>query len=97
METWKASILELWLDTLCCPMPPSEAKALALAQMRRTYESSRRVLLVDAGLKSYRRHEITCVEALGPSVFIRMDEQTVDATGSQAGPHIVGSVQRRIS
>lgn len=56
--------LLIWLDTLCCPVSPSEAKALAIAQLRRTYESSRHVLLLDAGLQAYHRHEITCVEAL---------------------------------
>lgn len=56
--------LLVWLDTLCCPVSPPEAKALALAQMRRTYESLRHVLLLDAGLQTYHRHEITCVEAL---------------------------------
>lgn len=56
--------LLIWLDTLCCPVSPSEAKALAFAQMRGTYESSRHVLLLDAGLQFYRLHEITCVEAL---------------------------------
>ena len=56
--------LLIWLDTLCCPVSPSEAKALAIAQMRKTYESSRHVLILDAGLQLYSRHEITCVEAL---------------------------------
>lgn len=56
--------LLIWLDTLCCPVSPSEAKALAIAEMRRTYESSRHVLLLDAGLQLYNRHEISCVEAL---------------------------------
>ncbi len=56
--------LLIWLDTLCCPVSPSEAKALAIAEMRRTYESSRHVLLLDAGLQLYSRHEISCVEAL---------------------------------
>lgn len=56
--------LLIWLDTLCCPVSPSEAKALAIAEMRRTYESSKHVLLLDAGLQLYSRHEISCVEAL---------------------------------
>lgn len=56
--------LLIWLDTLCCPVSPSEAKGLAIAEMRRTYESSKHVLLLDAGLQLYSRHEISCVEAL---------------------------------
>lgn len=56
--------LLIWLDTLCCPVSPSEAKGLAIAEMRRTYESSKHVLLLDAGLQQYSRHEISCVEAL---------------------------------
>ena len=43
--------LLLWCDTLCCPVEPSEAKNLALLQMKRTYHDATMVLVLDASLQ----------------------------------------------
>ena len=56
--------LLIWLDTLCCPVSPIEARSLALAQMRRTYCDARHVLVLDSGLQNYASNEITIFEAL---------------------------------
>ena len=39
----------VWLDTLCCPVD-SEAKNLALLQMRRTYANAHKTLILDSTL-----------------------------------------------
>lgn len=57
-------LLFIWLDTLCCPVSPEEAHSLALAQMRRTYQDARHVLVLDSGLQFYASDEITIFEAL---------------------------------
>lgn len=56
--------LLIWLDTLCCPVSSTEARSLALAQMRRTYQDARHVLVLDSGLQFYASDEITIFEAL---------------------------------
>ena len=56
--------LYIWLDTLCCPVSPPEAKSLALTQMRRTYEDARSVLVLDASLQCFESNEIDVTEAL---------------------------------
>lgn len=56
--------LLIWLDTLCCPVLPAEARSLALAQMRRTYQDARYVLVLDSDLQFYASGEITIFEAL---------------------------------
>lgn len=56
--------LLVWLDTLCCPVSPAEARSLALAQMRRTYQDARYVLVLDSGLQSYASNGIIIFEAL---------------------------------
>ncbi|PMD37700.1 hypothetical protein L207DRAFT_493251 [Hyaloscypha variabilis F] len=40
----------IWLDTLCCPVEPLEAKKLALRKMRKTYRESTLVPVVDNSL-----------------------------------------------
>ena len=42
----------VWLDTLCCPVQ-SDAKALALLQMRRTYAEANKTLILDSTLYNY--------------------------------------------
>lgn len=56
--------LLIWLDTLCCPVLPRDAHSLALAQMRRTYQDARHVLVLDSDLQIYASDEITVFEAL---------------------------------
>ncbi|KAL8767929.1 MAG: hypothetical protein Q9209_005717 [Squamulea sp. 1 TL-2023] len=49
----------IWLDTLCCPVEPPEAKRMALSQMHRPYRDAARVLVLDSSLqkvKSSRLH-----------------------------------------
>ena len=40
-----------WLDTLCCPISPAEIKAVAIGQMRRTYQEASHVLVLDSSLQ----------------------------------------------
>lgn len=56
--------LFIWLDTICCPVLPAEARSLALAQMRRTYQDARYVLVLDSDLRLYASDETTIFEAL---------------------------------
>jgi hypothetical protein len=56
--------LLIWLDTLCCPIGPTELKALALNQMRCTYAGAQEVLVLDASLQCYDFHKIGLVESL---------------------------------
>lgn len=58
-----SSPLLIWLDSLCCPVEPN-GKALALAQMRRTYEEASYVLVLDASIQCYDSRKIHVVEAL---------------------------------
>ena len=44
----------IWLDTLCCPVEPLEAKNLALRKMRNTYQEATLVLVVDNSLTCVR-------------------------------------------
>jgi hypothetical protein len=44
----------IWLDTLCCPVEPLEAKKLALCKMRKTYQEATLVLVVDNSLTCCR-------------------------------------------
>ena len=54
--------LLLWIDTLCCPVEPAEAKTMALAKMRRTYQQATHVLVLDASLQQYCSQELDAVE-----------------------------------
>ncbi|MCJ1306731.1 hypothetical protein MMC25_000374 [Agyrium rufum] len=56
--------LYLWLDTLCCPVEPPEARSLAIENMRRTYREASHVLVLDAALLSYDFNRIPLLEAL---------------------------------
>jgi hypothetical protein len=40
-----------WIDTLCVPTHPPEARALAILNLRKTYQEADRVLVVDAYLE----------------------------------------------
>ncbi|KAL8727566.1 MAG: hypothetical protein Q9166_005972 [cf. Caloplaca sp. 2 TL-2023] len=41
----------LWLDTLCCPVEPPEAKNIALSHMQRPYKDAAHVLVLDSFLQ----------------------------------------------
>lgn len=40
-----------WIDTLCVPVKPLEARNAAIRQMRETYESADAVLVIDGGVR----------------------------------------------
>src|SRR2546423_1526267 len=54
----------IWLDTLCCPVRPTEDKKLALKKMRQVYEQARSVLVLDASLQSYSTASMDALEVL---------------------------------
>ncbi|KAL8800500.1 MAG: hypothetical protein Q9182_005136 [Xanthomendoza sp. 2 TL-2023] len=41
----------LWIDTLCCPVEPPEAKRMALSQMKVPYTGASHVLVLDSSLR----------------------------------------------
>lgn len=53
----------LWIDTLCCPTGPKEAKNAALAQMKRIYELACRVLVLDTSVRLYPTRDSDLSEA----------------------------------
>ncbi|KIX00487.1 uncharacterized protein Z518_10627 [Rhinocladiella mackenziei CBS 650.93] len=40
-----------WIDTICCPTDPTEARALAILNLRKTYRGADKVLVLDANLE----------------------------------------------
>jgi hypothetical protein len=44
--------LHLWIDTLCVPLKPLEARKKAISQMERVYTGAQTVLVVDKGIQS---------------------------------------------
>lgn len=52
----------VWMDTLCCPVVPAEAKNIALSLMKPTYEDARDVLVLDASLQKYDSRLISELE-----------------------------------
>ncbi|MCJ1426053.1 hypothetical protein MMC29_003955 [Sticta canariensis] len=55
--------LLIWLDTLCCPVKPVEARQIALARMKQTYQQANHVLVLDASLQIYNCQSLNAVEA----------------------------------
>ena len=53
----------IWLDTLCCPVTPVEARQIALARMKQTYQQANHVLVLDASLQNYNCQSLNAVEA----------------------------------
>ena len=51
-----------WLDTLCCPVGPPEAKDLALSKMRLTYTGASKVLVLDSSLCCYDSNDMSIAE-----------------------------------
>ena len=41
-----------WIDTVCCPIKPARAQALALEKMAVTYENADKVLVIDSALET---------------------------------------------
>jgi hypothetical protein len=54
----------LWLDTLCCPVAPKEAKKLSLIKMHQVYEQAGIVLVLDSSLRSYSTASMDTLEVL---------------------------------
>ncbi len=54
----------IWLDTLCCPVEPPEAKELAILKMRETYRDAAHVLVLDSAFQSIASRETPMVESL---------------------------------
>ncbi|KAL8998899.1 MAG: hypothetical protein Q9169_002118 [Polycauliona sp. 2 TL-2023] len=48
----------IWLDTLCCPIAPPEAKILALRQMVRPYTDASQVLVLDSSLRDVESSQL---------------------------------------
>ena len=42
----------LWIDTLCCPVGPEDAKRRALSEIKRTYEQATYVLVIESTLQA---------------------------------------------
>ena len=47
-----------WIDTLCCPVGPPEAKTMALNTMKKPYTDATHVLVLDSSLRNV---EISCL------------------------------------
>ena len=56
--------LLVWIDTMCCPVEPPQAKAMAIYKLRETYLGSSHVLVLDAGLDSIKSKELSAHEML---------------------------------
>jgi hypothetical protein len=54
----------IWIDTLCCPVGPTEAKNKALEKIRHVYKFARHVLVLDAGLEAFKAHEMDLIEQM---------------------------------
>ncbi|KAL8949547.1 MAG: hypothetical protein Q9222_004356 [Ikaeria aurantiellina] len=56
------STVLIWLDTLCVPVKPPEARTMALNQMKRPYIEAAFVLVLDAGLCKIHSQELDPLE-----------------------------------
>lgn len=52
----------LWIDTLCCPLHPPDARRTAIKLIEKTYRQAEAVLVLDAELTSYKTTELHPVE-----------------------------------
>ncbi|KAL8958620.1 MAG: hypothetical protein Q9193_004357 [Seirophora villosa] len=52
----------IWLDTLCCPLKPPEARTMALNQMKKPYTDSAFVLVTDSSLYKFRSLGLDAIE-----------------------------------
>ncbi|KAI4089326.1 MAG: hypothetical protein LQ344_005458 [Seirophora lacunosa] len=52
----------IWLDTLCCPLDPPEARTMALNQMKKPYTDSAFVLVTDSSLYKFRSLGLDAIE-----------------------------------
>ncbi|KAL8902884.1 MAG: hypothetical protein Q9207_004312 [Kuettlingeria erythrocarpa] len=52
----------IWIDTLCCPVEPVEAKALALSMMKEPYVGASYVLVLSASLQEINAQALDPIE-----------------------------------
>ena len=52
----------LWIDTLCCPVKPPEAKDLALRRMKEPYTEAAHVLVLDSSLRGVNTSSLDPIE-----------------------------------
>ena len=53
-----------WIDTLCCPIEPREARRLAISQMKEIYQGADSVLVLDSDLLVHSSYEASPLELL---------------------------------
>jgi len=53
-----------WIDTLCCPVEPYEARVQAISLMRKTYQAADRVLVIESYLQSQPIAALSTMEIL---------------------------------
>lgn len=56
--------LLFWIDTICCPVEPWDAKLLAISMLRKTYGDATAILVIDADLQLCDHSQIHGVEVL---------------------------------
>jgi Heterokaryon incompatibility protein (HET) len=49
---WKE--INIWIDTICCPVERGEGKSLALSRMREIYQNALFVIVIDASLQNWQ-------------------------------------------
>jgi len=54
----------IWLDTLCCPIQPYEAKKRSIELIREVYRNATHVLVLDASLRLHSTAGRHCTELL---------------------------------
>ncbi|RDW85313.1 hypothetical protein BP6252_02903 [Coleophoma cylindrospora] len=54
----------VWLDTLCCPIGPPEAKAISLQKIKNVYKGAAGVLVLDSSLRPYPVGAMSAFEAM---------------------------------
>ena len=54
----------MWLDTLCCPVRPEEAKILSIQKMADVYRNASHVLVLDRTLQQHNIRELEAIEAM---------------------------------
>lgn len=47
----RQELIPYWVDTICVPIVPAEARSLAIIKLRKTYKEADKVLVVDANLE----------------------------------------------
>ena len=60
----RSAVLPFWIDTLCCPRNPPQARALAIRLMRKTYEEAAVVVVIDAWLREHSSQYSSNVESM---------------------------------